>query len=82
MGNVIKSLIEIPIKAIKNIIDGLIDKFPILETALKPFQIMVNAIYEAFKAISDIVANFSIDKMLDGISSIKDSVGGFLDKIK
>ena len=81
VGNVIKSLIEIPIKAIKNIIDGLIDKFPILETALKPFQIMVNAIYEAFKAISDIIANFSIDKMLDGISSIKDSVGGFLDKI-
>ena len=81
VGNVIKSLIEIPIKAIKNIIDGLIDKFPILETALKPFQIVVNAIYEAFKAISDIVANFSIDKMLDGISSIKDSVGGFLDKI-
>lgn len=81
VGNVIKSLIEIPIKAIKNIIDGLIDKFPILETALKPFQMVVNAIYEAFKAISDIVANFSLDKMLDGISSIKDSVGGFLDKI-
>ena len=81
VGNVIKSLIEIPIKAIKNIIDGLIDKFPILETALKPFQIIVNSIYEAFKAISEIIANFSIDKMLDGISSIKDSVGGFLDKI-
>ena len=81
VGNVIKSLIEIPIKAIKNIIDGLIDKFPILETALKPFQVVVNAIYEAFKAISDIVANFSIDKMLNGISSIKDSVGGFFDKI-
>ena len=81
VGNVIKSLIEIPIKAIKNIIDGLIDKFPILETALKPFQIVVNAIYEAFKAISDIVANFSIDKMLNGISSIKESVGGFFDKI-
>ena len=42
---------------------------------------IVNAIYEAFKAISDIVANFSLDKMLNGISSIKDSVGGFLDKI-
>lgn len=81
VGNVIKTLIEIPIKAIKNIIDGLIDKFPILETALKPFQILVNAIYEAFKAIADIVANFSIDKMLNGISSIKESVGGFLDKI-
>lgn len=81
VGNVIKSLIEIPIKAVKNIIDGLIDKFPILETALKPFQMVVNAIYEAFKAISDIVANFSLDKMLDGISSIKDRVGGFLDKI-
>ena len=81
VGNVIKSLIEIPIKAVKNIIDGLIDKFPILETALKPFQMIVNAIYEAFKAIADIVANFSLDKMLDGISSIKNSVGGFLDKI-
>ena len=81
VGNVIKSLIEIPIKAVKNIIDGLIEKFPILETALKPFQMIVNAIYEAFKAISDIVANFSIDKMLDGISSIKESVGGFLNKI-
>ena len=81
VGNVVKSLIEIPIKAIKNIIDGLIDKFPILETALKPFQIVVNAIYEAFKAISDIVANFSLDKMLNGISSIKESVGGFFDKI-
>ena len=81
VGNVIKSLIEIPIKAIKNIIDGLIDKFPILETALKPFQVIVNAIYEAFKAISDIVANFSLDKMLNGISSIKESVGGFFDKI-
>lgn len=81
VGNVIKSLIEIPIKAIKNIIDGLIDKFPILETVLKPFQIIVNSIYEAFKAIADIVANFSIDKMLNGISSIKESVGGFLDKI-
>ena len=81
VGNVIKSLIEIPIKAIKNIIDGLIDKFPILETALKPFQIVVNAIYEAFKAISDIVANFSLDKMLNGISSVQKSVGGFFDKI-
>ena len=81
VGNVIKSLIEIPIKAIKNIIDGLIDKFPILETALKPFQIVVNAIYEAFKAISEIIANFSIDKMLNGISSVKESIGGFFDKI-
>ena len=81
VGNVIKSLIEIPIKAIKNIIDGLIDKFPILETALKPFQIVVNAIYEAFKAIADIVANFSLDKMLNGISSVQKSVGGFFDKI-
>ena len=81
VGNVIKSLIEIPIKAIKNIIDGLIDKFPILETALKPFQVIVNAIYEAFKAIADIVANFSLDKMLNGISSVKESVGGFFDKI-
>ena len=81
VGNVIKSLIEIPIKAIKNIIDGLIDKFPILETALKPFQVIVNAIYEAFKAISDIVANFSLDKLLGGISSVKESVGGFFDKI-
>ena len=81
VGNVIKSLIEIPIKAIKNIIDGLIDKFPILETALKPFQVVVNAIYEAFKAISDIVANFSLDKMLNGISSVQKSVGGFFDKI-
>ena len=81
VGNVIKSLIEIPIKAVKNIIDGLIDKFPILETALKPFQIVVNAIYEAFKAISEIIANFSIDKMLNGISSVKESIGGFFDKI-
>lgn len=81
VGNVIKSLIEIPIKAIKNIIDGLIEKFPILETALKPFQIIVNAIYEAFKAIADIVANFSLDKLMGGISAVKESVGGFFDKI-
>ena len=81
VGNVIKTLIEIPIKAVKNIIDGLIDKFPILETALKPLQMIVNSIYGAFKAIADIVSNFSIDKMLNGISSIKESVGGFLDKI-
>ena len=81
VGNVIKSLIEIPIKAIKNIIDGLIDKFPILETALKPFQVIVNAIYEAFKAISDIVANFSLDKLLESLKGVKDSLSGFLDNI-
>ena len=81
VGNVIKSLIEIPIKAVKNIIDGLIDKFPILETALKPFQMIVNAIYEAFKAIGDLIANFSFDKLLESLKSVKDSLSGFLDKI-
>ena len=65
-------LISSSIKAIKNIIDGLIDKFPILETALKPFQVIVNAIYEAFKAISDIVANFSLDKLLESLKNLRD----------
>lgn len=81
VGNLIKSLIEVPIKAVKNIIDSLIDKFPILETVLKPFQVIVNAIYEAFKAIGDLIANFSFDKLLESLKGVKDSLSGFLDNI-
>ena len=80
-GKAIYNLLELPLKGIKALVDGLVERFPSLGVVLKPVQLIVNKIYEAFKAIADIIANFSIDKMLNGISSIKDSVGGFLDKI-
>ena len=81
MGGVIKSVIELPLKAIKSIIEGLIQRFPILETALKPFSVVVNAIREDFKSIAQIIANISFDKFLQDFTDLKNSVGGFFDKI-
>lgn len=81
VGNVIKSLIELPLKAIKSLIEGLIQRFPILETALKPFAVVVNTIREAFKSIAEILANLSFDKLFEGFTELKNSVGGFFDNI-
>lgn len=81
MGGVIKSVIELPLKVIKSIIEGLIQRFPMLETALKPFAIVVNTIRDAFKSIAEIVANISFNKLFEGFTELKNSVGGFFDNI-
>ena len=75
------NLMMLPLKAIKGLVDGLIERFPSLGVVLKPIQIIVNKIYEAFKAIGDLIENFSFDKMLESLKGVKDSVGGFLDKL-
>ena len=80
-GGVIKSVIELPLKAIKSLIEGLIQRFPMLETALKPFSVVVNSIREAFKSIAEIIANISFDKFFQGFTDLKNSVGGFFDNI-
>ena len=81
MGGVIKSVIELPLKAIKSIIEGLIQRFPMLETALKPFSVVVNTIRDAFKSISEIIANISFNKLFEGFTELKNNVGGFFDNI-
>lgn len=80
-GKVMYNLMMLPLKAIKGLVDGLIERFPSLGVVLKPIQIIVNKIYEAFKAIGDLIENFSFDKMLESLKGVKDSVGGFLDKL-
>lgn len=81
VGGVIKSVIELPLKAIKSIVEGLIQRFPMLETALKPFAIVVNAIRDAFKSIAEIISNLSFDKLFKSFTELKDSVWGFFDNI-
>lgn len=80
-GKAIYNLLELPLKGIKALVDGLVERFPILGVVLKPVQLIVDKIYQAFKAIGDLIANFSFDKLLESLKSVKDSVGGFLDNI-
>ncbi|MBR2148757.1 MAG: hypothetical protein IJ965_04920 [Campylobacter sp.] len=80
-GKAIYNLIELPLKGIKALVDGLIERFPSLGVVLKPVQLIVNKIYEAFKAIGEIIANFRFDKLLEGLSEIKKSLSGFIDNI-
>lgn len=80
-GKAIYNLLELPLKGIKALVDGLVERFPILGVVLKPVQLIVNKIYEAFKAIGDLIANFSFDKLLESLKSVKDSLSGFMDNI-
>ena len=80
-GKVLYNLLELPLKGIKALVDGLVERFPSLGVVLKPVQIIVNKIYEAFKAIGDLIANFSFDKLLESLKGVKESLGGFLDNI-
>ena len=80
-GKAIYNLLELPLKGIKNLVDSLVERFPILSVVLKPIQLIVDKIYEAFKAIGDLIANFSFDKLFENLKSVKDSLSGFLDKI-
>lgn len=80
-GKAIYNLLELPLKGIKALVDGLIERFPSLGIVLKPIQIIVDKIYQAFKAIGEIIANFSFDKLLESLKSVKDSLTGFIDNI-
>lgn len=80
-GKAIYNLLELPLKGIKALVDGLIERFPVIGVVLKPVQLIVNKIYEAFKAIGDLIANFSFDKLLESLKSVKDSLTGFIDNI-
>lgn len=80
-GKAIYNLLELPLKGIKGLVDGLVERFPSLGIVLKPVQLIVDKIYQAFKAIGDLIASFSFDKLLESLKSVKDSVSGFLDKI-
>jgi hypothetical protein len=80
-GKAIYNLLELPLKGIKALVDGLVERFPSLGIVLKPVQLIVNKIYEAFKAIGDLIANFSFDKLLESLSEIKKSLTGFIDNI-
>ena len=80
-GKAIYNLLELPLKGIKALVDGLIERFPVIGVVLKPVQLIVNKIYEAFKAIGDLIANFSFDKLLESLKGVKDSLSGFLDSI-
>lgn len=80
-GEVMYNLMMLPLKAIKGLVDGLVERFPSLGVVLKPVQLIIDKIYEAFKAIGDLIANFSFDKLLESLSEIKKSLGGFIDNI-
>ena len=80
-GKAIYNLLELPLKGIKALVDGLVERFPVIGVVLKPVQLIVNKIYEAFKAIGDLIANFSFDKLLESLKGVKDSLSGFLDSI-
>lgn len=80
-GKAIYNLLELPLKGIKALVDGLVERFPVIGVVLKPVQLIVNKIYEAFKAIGDLIASFSFDKLLESLKSVKDSLSGFLDNI-
>lgn len=80
-GKAIYNLLELPLKGIKALVDGLVERFPTLGVVLKPVQLIVNKIYEAFKAIGDLIANFSFDKLLESLKGVKESLSGFLDNI-
>ena len=80
-GEAVYNLLELPLKGIKALVDGLIERFPILGVVLKPVQVIVDTIYNAFKAIGDLIKSFSFDNLLGGLKDVKDSVGGFLGKL-
>ena len=80
-GKALYNLLELPLKGIKALVDGLIERFPSLGIVLKPVQLIVDKIYQAFKAIGDLIASFSFDKLLEGLSEIKKSLSGFIDNI-
>ena len=80
-GKALYNLLELPLKGVKALVNGLIERFPSLGVVLKPIQLIVNKIYEAFKAIGDLIANFSFDKLLESLKSVKDSLSGFIDNI-
>lgn len=80
-GKAIYNLLELPLKGIKALVDGLIERFPVIGVVLKPVQLIVDKIYQAFKAIGDLIANFSFDKLLESLKGVKDSLSGFLDNI-
>lgn len=80
-GKALYNLLELPLKGIKGLVDGLIERFPVISVVLKPVQLIVDKIYQAFKAIGDLIANFSFDKLLESLKSVKDSLSGFIDNI-
>lgn len=80
-GKAIYNLLELPLKGIKALVDGLVERFPVIGVVLKPIQLIVDKIYQAFKAIGDLIANFSFDKLLESLKSVKDSLSGFMDNI-
>ncbi len=48
-----------------------------METALKPIKIIVDSIVEVFKWLIDAISNFSLDKITEGLKSIKDDIVSF-----
>lgn len=80
-GKAIYNLLELPLKGIKALVDGLVERFPVIGVVLKSVQLIVDKIYQAFKAIGDLIANFSFDKLLESLKGVKDSLSGFMDNI-
>ncbi|EPY7692302.1 phage tail protein, partial [Campylobacter jejuni] len=77
IGTLIINLIKTPFDYISKAVDALIEKFPIMETALKPIKIIVDSIVEVFKWLIDAISNFSLDKITEGLKSIKDDIVSF-----
>lgn len=80
-GKALYNLLELPLKGIKALVDSLVERFPVIGVVLKPVQLIVNKIYEAFKAIGDLIASFSFDKLLESLKGVKDGVSEFIDNI-
>ncbi|EDK9115152.1 hypothetical protein GHK77_08735 [Campylobacter jejuni] len=77
IGTLVVSALKLPFEYIKKAVDALIEKFPIMETALKPIKIIVDNIVEVFKWLIDAISNFSLDKITEGLKSIKDDIVSF-----
>lgn len=77
IGTLVVSALKLPFEYIKKAVDTIIEKFPIMETALKPIKIIVDSIVEVFKWLIDAISNFSLDKITEGLKSIKDDIVSF-----
>ncbi|EGT1666707.1 hypothetical protein I3I24_000967 [Campylobacter jejuni] len=77
IGTLVVSALKLPFEYIKKAVDALIEKFPIMETAIKPIKIIVDSIVEVFKWLINAISNFSLDKITEGLKSIKDNIVSF-----
>ncbi|HED5364327.1 TPA: hypothetical protein R5B02_001628 [Campylobacter jejuni] len=85
IGKLFINLIEFPLKGISNIIDTLIQKFPILATLLKPLKFIIDTIKNTLSLILEMISNLSFEPLIKEFEKFKNDISNIgnniLDKI-